>query len=431
MIIWLSIPIDNGGSGFFCPYYRLTILISFIEGGFLFYPFRIPSHYIRPVPRVLRIVNRFNLGGPTYNACYLTKYLAPEYETLLIGGQKEAQEASSEFIPQSLGVDYAILPEIQRSINYSQDRKAYRAIKTLIQEFKPDIVHTHASKAGALGRLAAAACNVDVIVHTFHGTVFEGYFGWVKSSIYKEAERYLARKSDAIVAISPLQKRDLVEKHRIAPEYNVEMIPLGFELGRFSENQDQKRLDFRAEHGLRETDVAVGIIGRLTPIKDHSFFLRALDRLRRENPNVKTFVIGGGELESQVEDQAAELGFTKGKDIVFTSWIEDVSYPLAGLDVVALTSINEGTPVSLIEAQAAQCSVISLDVGGVKDVVLNGETGFVTNKEGFSSKLNELIRNPELRNQMGVKGRKHALSKYSVDRLAQDMRSLYGRLLTT
>ena len=380
---------------------------------------------------MLRIVNRFNLGGPTYNACYLTKYLAPEYETLLVGGQKEAHEASSEFIPKSLGVDYTILPDIQRSVSYSQDRKAYRAIKALIEEFKPDIVHTHASKAGALGRLAAASCNVDAIVHTFHGTVFEGYFGWVKSSFYKQAERYLARKSNAIVAISPSQKKDLVEKHRITPEYNVEMIPLGFELGRFSENQDQKRLNFRAEHGLKETDVAVGIIGRLTPIKDHSFFLSALDRLRRQNPNVKTFVIGGGELASQLKSQAAELGFAKGRDIVFTSWIEDVSYPLAGLDVVALTSINEGTPVSLIEAQAAQRSVISLDVGGVKDVVLNGETGFVTDKEGFCLNLNELIQNPDLRNQMGVKGRKHVLSKYSVDRLAQDIRSLYERLLAT
>lgn len=379
------------------------------------------------MPRVLRIVNRFNLGGPTYNACYLTKYLSPEYETLLIGGQKEAEEASSEFIPRSLGVDYTILPELQRSISFSQDRKAYQAIKALIRDFKPDLVHTHASKAGALGRLAASNCGVSSIVHTFHGTVFDGYFGKAKSNFYKQAERYLARKSDAIVAISPLQQSDLIEKYRIAEAAKIRMIHLGFDLSRFTQGQDVKRIEFREHHNL-EDQIAVGIIGRLTPIKNHKFFLDSLVQLLADGFNFKAFVIGGGELESKLQTYTASIGLSN--HVVFTSWIEDVSDPLAGLDIVALTSINEGTPVSLIEAQAAARPVISLNVGGVSDVVEDSRTGFVTSQSEFVPRLKELITDANLRLSMGQQGRQFALKNFGVERLASEMKILYQELLS-
>ena len=152
--------------------------------------------------KVLRIINRFNLGGPTYNAAYLTKYLGDEFETLLIGGEKYEEEESSEFILQQLGIKPLIIPEMQRSINRRNDTIAYRKIKKIIKEFEPDIVHTHASKAGTLGRLAAKKMNVPVIVHTFHGHVFHSYFGKTKTTFYKNIERYLARRSNKIIAIN-------------------------------------------------------------------------------------------------------------------------------------------------------------------------------------------------------------------------------------
>ena len=129
------------------------------------------------MPKVLRIINRFNLGGPTYNAANLTKYMAHDFETKLIGGKHEEGEISSTYINDSLGINYQVLPHLQRSINYKTDKLAYREIKEIIKIFKPDIVHTHASKAGAIGRLAAHNSKVPVIVHTFHGHVFHGYFG--------------------------------------------------------------------------------------------------------------------------------------------------------------------------------------------------------------------------------------------------------------
>ena len=151
------------------------------------------------MPKVLRIINRFNLGGPTYNAAYLTKYMAPEFETLLVGGMHEITEGSSKYILENLGIEPIIIPEMKREINLKQDRIAYKKIKAIIKDFKPDIVHTHASKAGALGRLAAHQLGVKGIVHTFHGHVFHSYFGRVKTQFYKQVERYLAKKSTKII----------------------------------------------------------------------------------------------------------------------------------------------------------------------------------------------------------------------------------------
>src|SRR5215207_1917079 len=160
------------------------------------------------MPRVLRILNRLAVGGPVLNATYLTKYMAPEFETLLVVGEKENHEKGAEFLTDKLNIDYAVIPGMGRSIHPSRDFLAYQQLKKLIRDFKPDIVHTHAAKPGTLGRLAASALNVPVIVHTFHGHVFHSYFNSLKTSLFINTERYLARKSSAIIAISEQQKKE-------------------------------------------------------------------------------------------------------------------------------------------------------------------------------------------------------------------------------
>jgi hypothetical protein len=182
------------------------------------------------MPRILRIINRFNLGGPTYNASYLTKHLSPTYETLLVGGPHEPGESGSYFIPESMGVEFRILENMRRNLNPWSDRQGYLEIRKIIREFKPDIVHTHASKAGALGRLAAKHENVPLVVHTFHGHVFSGYFGEVKTGVYIRTERHLAKSTSGIIAISAIQKKELSEKYRIALPSKFKVIPLGFDL---------------------------------------------------------------------------------------------------------------------------------------------------------------------------------------------------------
>ena len=225
------------------------------------------------MPRVLRIINRFNLGGPTYNAALLTRYMPEQYETLLIGGAKEESENDSLHITSALDLNPIIIPDMSREINFKDDRRAYQKIKQLIKWFEPDIVHTHASKAGALGRLAAYHSGVDNVVHTFHGHVFHSYFNPLKTKAYIRIEKYLAKRSDAIVAISELQKDELVNTFAIAEAEKVHTIPLGFNLDPFKENVDEKRRSFRTKYKVLEDEIAIGIIGRLVPIKNHRMFI--------------------------------------------------------------------------------------------------------------------------------------------------------------
>src|SRR6056297_2377105 len=194
-----------------------------------------PEHELKykPMPKILRIINRFNLGGPTYNAAYLTKYLPSEFETLLVGGEKDDSEGSSLHILNQLNLEPVILNEMRREVNPFQDRLALNKIKQLIADFKPDIVHTHASKPGALGRLAAVQMQVPVIIHTFHGHVFHSYFNPAKTKFYKTLERKLAKVSTRIIAISEKQKEELSIDHEICPAEKIEVIPLGFDLNRF------------------------------------------------------------------------------------------------------------------------------------------------------------------------------------------------------
>jgi len=386
-------------------------------------------------PRVLRIINRFNLGGPTYNAAYLTKYLEGDFETMLIGGQKQDSEASSVYITEKLGIDVTIIPEMTRSIGILNEIKAYRKISRLIKEFKPDIVHTHASKAGAIGRLAAMRNKVPYIVHTFHGHVFEHYFGKVKTNIIIRLEQWLASFTDRVIAISEKQKNDLSHRFNICPENKIQVIPLGFDLARFTENTEVKREVFRKTHFLIDNEVAVGIIGRLVPIKNHRLFIDILSDLKMKNISFRAFVIGDGELKSELIDYAQNQGLSVGSDnadLCFTSWIKEIDHAIAGLDIIALTSLNEGTPVSLIEAQAGKKVVITTDVGGVRDAILEDESGILCPNdevEYFSKNLEKLLLNKKLRNEMGEKGIDFVHEKYHVKRLVADVKKLYLELL--
>ena len=197
------------------------------------------------MPKILRIINRFNLGGPTYNAVNLTRDLSPEFETMLVGGTHAPGEESSLFIAENAGLDPLIIGEMSREVNPLKDWSAYKKICDLIKRFRPDIVHTHASKAGLLGRMAAQACKTLVVVHTFHGHVFHSYFNPAKTAFFKQIERYLASKSSAIVAISEIQKKELSVDHRICQPEKIRVIPLGLDLERFMTGQEEKRNRFR------------------------------------------------------------------------------------------------------------------------------------------------------------------------------------------
>jgi glycosyltransferase involved in cell wall biosynthesis len=390
--------------------------------------------------RVLRILNRFNLGGPTYNAAFLTKYLSSDYKTLLVGGAIDKSENSSLHILDDLNVKPIIIPEMQRSINYNNDLVAYYKLKEIITRFKPDIIHTHASKAGSLGRWAAYRCNVPVIVHTFHGHVFHSYFGAAKTSIVKSVERSLAKISSSIVAISDKQKHELCNEHHIAHPDKVSVIPLGFDLEKFKENKDLKRARFRKEYAIDADEIAIGIIGRLVPIKNHTFFIDAIEELLKQTSlPLRFFIVGDGELRNEIEQYAQSKQITctskKGEKatLTFTSWIKEIDEVNAGLDIVTLCSLNEGTPVSLIEAQASGTPIVATNVGGIEDVVLQGKTAFLTNNTpgDFAEKIRLLAQDTHTRERMATYGWTYVENKFHYTRLVKDMEALYWNQLNT
>ena len=384
--------------------------------------------------RILRIINRFNLGGPTYNAAYLTKYLPDDYETLLVGGDHEESEGSSMHIIDELGLDPIIIPEMQRAINPKKDRIALKKIQQLIADFKPDIVHTHASKAGALGRKAAHKAGVAQIYHTFHGHVFHSYFGTLKTNLYKKIERNLAKKSTKIIAISEIQKKELSEVHQICPANKIVVIPLGFDLARFYTNKEEKRINFRKEWNINDDEIAIGIIGRIVPIKDHTFFVNVIEKvLQKTSQKIRVFIVGDGEDKSKIQEliSSKKITYSENKEratFQFTSWIKDIDHLNAGVDIICLTSKNEGTPVSLIEAQASGKPIVSTNVGGIENVIIPNKTALLSqvgDLNQFSNNLTLLIEDKALRFSMQKLGQKKSL-EFSYSKLIENTNSLYS-----
>lgn len=387
--------------------------------------------------KILRIINRFNLGGPTYNAAYLTKYLEPDYETLLIGGQHDESEKSSMHILDNLGLKPIIIPEMQRSLNPYKDQIAFKKIQNIIKEFKPDIVHTHAAKAGALGRRAAYKMGVNQIYHTFHGHVFHSYFGNFKTRIFKEIEKNLAKKSTKIIAISEIQKSELSKIHKICPENKIEVIPLGFDLERFNTDKDSKRKEFRKKWNLKENEIAIGIIGRLVPIKNHKFFIDAIQEvLKNSKVPIRAFIVGDGEEKQNI------INYIKNKNLDFslnynpatfhlTSWIKEIDRVNSGMDIICLTSLNEGTPVSLIEAQASGKPIVSTKTGGIENIVLENKTALLSEKNdlpNFSKNLLSLVNDSKKRKLFSKFGLEKS-KDFHYDQLVNNIKNLYENKL--
>lgn len=388
---------------------------------------------------VLRILNRFNLGGPTFNAAYLTKYMEPEFHTVLAGGTIDDTEGSSRFILDDLGIKPVVIPEMKRKVKITDDIKAYYTIKKLIKETNPTIVHTHASKAGALGRLAAAKMKVPVIVHTFHGHVFHSYFGKFKSNLVIQTERYLAKKTTAIIAISEKQKSELADEFKICPPEKIHVIPLGFDLTRFRTDKEEKRKKFRKKYNLDDSITVFSIVGRLVPVKNHRLFIDMMIEIEKQFPGkTKGMIVGDGELKNELENYVStkckNASIDREKLFCFTSWISEIDEVNAGSDIIVLTSLNEGTPVSLIEAQASGKPVLSTRVGGIENVVAEGKTALLSpseNLEQLVQNASTLLNNKQMLNNFGANGWEIVGKKFHFERLVADMKNLYEKLLVS
>ncbi len=394
------------------------------------------------MPKVLRILNRINVGGPVLNVAYLSKFLQPTFETRILVGNIEQGEGDGGYILEGMDLPFERVPNMNRSLHPIRDLKALLYIIKAINEFQPDIVHTHAAKAGALGRLACLFTKKKpaVILHTYHGNVFDGYFSPFKTKIFLFIERSLAKISNGIVSISNLQKQELVHKYTIADDKKINVIPLGFELDKFQQFVPEKRVKARSEFCVGDDTVLLVITGRLTEIKNHILFLDIIANCKKlTSVKFQSLLVGNGERYEALKAHAQTLGLrvavnsTKDGDydVLFTSWRRDIDYINAGADIAVLTSNNEGTPVSIIEAMAGGKAVITTNVGGVHDFIENEVNGVVSSADlnEFSNQLVKLIADSEFRKTLGENAVPTVFQMFSYDRLIADMRSYYSKLL--
>lgn len=392
-------------------------------------------------PRILIVLNRFVIGGPSGDTIPLAWHLKDNFDILILYGEKEKDELEAFFLLQQYpGLLLQKVPYLTRRINPFFDILAFVGVFKAILRFKPHIVHTHGAKSGILGRVTARLLGVPVILHTFHGHSFHSYFSKKLSRIVVLTERLLGKITTAVIALSQNQKKELSSEFRIVPASKIYIVPLGFDfkqLGQFI----TPRENFRNKYGLLPTDVAIGIVGRIVAIKNHSFFVNVISQLLSENKanSPAFFIIGDGDRRSQIENELTrkKILFSSQKvsqevRVVFTSWLTDIDEVMNGLDISVLTSLNEGTPLSLIEAQFFKKPVVCTNVGGVQDTVIDGKTGFLIEKcdlTEFCKKICLLTESKELRIAMGEEGNRFVTGRFSKEKEVEVFKALYFSLL--
>jgi len=413
--------------------------------------------------KVVRIIARLNVGGPARHVAWLEAGLRREgVESLLVTGTVPPGEDDMGYFAAGLGVTPVVIPEMSREVSPKDFVTVWKLYRLLRRE-RPDIVHTHTAKAGTVGRAAgllyrwltpsalAARPRPCRFVHTYHGHIFHSYYGRWKTRFFLLVERLLARLvTDRIVVISAQQYREIHEEFGVGRADQFAVVPLGLDVAAF-DDWAVRRHAARIELGAAEGDILVGIVGRLTEVKNHELFLHAVARYKKmartgEAPHerrVRFLVVGDGHLRRALEAEAAALGVAE--DVTFTGLRDDPENFYPALDIVALTSRNEGTPLTLIEAMANARAVAATAVGGVVDL-LGGpdESEFRHHRawrvcergvrvqpadaESFAHALAYLVEGDELRGQLGERGRRFVEENYSVRRLLADVRGLYEDL---
>jgi glycosyltransferase involved in cell wall biosynthesis len=404
--------------------------------------------------KILRIIARLNIGGPAIHATLLTQGLDPDrFQSVLVTGKVSAKEGDMSYLADMYGIKPITISKLQREISIINDVKAFLRILWILNREKPDIVHTHTAKAGAVGRIAAFIHNLIYgskirIVHTFHGHVFHGYFGRIMSRMFILTEHILAKLTDIIIVISERQKNEIVYKYRIARSSKVRVVKLGFDLEPFVFSKDltqESTQIFNSGEGDFVTDeLKIGIVGRLVPIKNHKMFLESAKIFLEKNPSIKAgfLIIGDGELREELIDYCKEQGLSD--HVHFLGWQKKLPEIYTNLDIVALTSNNEGTPVSLIEAMACSVPVIATDVGGVRDLLGNFQLDFISedfkgcergilcrknDAKSFANGMKYLANNKRLRKEKANLAKTFIVQNFSKERLIREMELLYTELL--
>jgi glycosyltransferase involved in cell wall biosynthesis len=409
--------------------------------------------------KVLRIIARLNVGGPARHVVWLADGMkSAGYDTLLVAGVVPSGEDDMSYVAAAAGIAPVIIPDMSREISLKDALTTWKLFRLMRRE-RPVIVHTHTAKAGTVGRIAGLmyrwltpaaligkprACR---FVHTYHGHVFHSYYGPMKTRLFLGIERLLARlATDRIIVVSEQQRREINEEFRVGRPEQFAVIPLGIDTSAFADWQ-KRRPRLRAELKVSESEVLIGIVGRLTEVKNHALFLRAAAMCRTlvDSRRLRFVIIGDGKLRQKLEAQAKSLGLTE--DVLFLGTRSDPENFYPALDIVALTSVNEGTPLTLIEAMANARPVIATEVGGVVDLLgpivspADAESRYAICERGLLAKsedsealargLARLTEDESLRARLSARGRDFVLRNYARERLLADMTQLYSQFFAT
>jgi len=362
------------------------------------------------------------------NTMALASKLSEQYEVLLIAGEPLSHEHSAEHLLNFYrGFKVEIVREFTRNVFLWKDYQAYKKIKSIIRSFAPQIVHTHGSKPGVLGRWAAHRLGVPIVIHTFHGHVFHSYFSPLVSRIIVALERKLATYTDIIVAINSELQKDLISNYQIAKASKILLSPLGIDLNYYTHHTSiDARKKIRNEFHLKENEIAVVAIGRLVPVKQHRLFIQIASSLIKDYPDMffRFFLVGDGPERERLVDLAKTVGlkFSTGDSsdpdpqLHFLLWRRDIPDVLSGMDILLHTSLNEGTPVSILEAMAMGKPVVATPVGGINELIYQSEAGFTSSDpQGLKEKLIQLAAQPDIGKIMGEKGRSYIRDRVTIE----------------
>ena len=387
--------------------------------------------------KVLHIITRLDMGGSAQNTLLSCKELCGKYEILLVHGlshESGMSDLEKQIVEdgvgqaQKNGVKVIALPTLVRSIRPIKDFRALLSIIWLLSKEKPDIVHTHSSKGGILGRLAAKIAGVPNIIHTPHGHVFYGHFGTIASKIFLWAEKIFSRFTDRMVALTDGEKDDYINLSVCPPE-KLFKIHSGVDVKKFM-HANGNRVEKRRSLGLDQNEAVIGFVGWLLPIKGPDYLLKAMDYVWQGHPEASLVLVGKGDMDVDLRTEALKKN-ANGK-VKFLGWREDIDEIMPLFDMLVLPSLNEGMGRVLVEAMAAGKPVVASRVGGIPDLVRNAETGYLVppaDEKALADGIKKLLDDPERAKQMGLRGREHC-RQFSIEAMIDKLDKLYIELIT-
>ena len=374
--------------------------------------------------RVMRIIARMNMGGPAVQVSGLMRgFNAVEFDHRLYTGFCAAEEADYLEVVAT-DVIATRIEGFGRRVSLGGDIRALISLVKEIRDFKPHVIHTHTAKAGFLGRIASiVSLHSSIRVHTFHGHLLNGYFGKLKRSLVVIAEKCLASFTDQLLAVGDKVRQDLLQAG-IGSKEKFGLMPPGLSLGAIPTKSESQK-----SFGLSTNRLQCAFIGRVTQIKRPDRFLNVVSEIRKRSLDLDFFIVGDGELLRSCQERIDEEGLS----VTILGWQSDIEKVLSAADIVILTSDNEGTPLTLIQAGMAGLPVVTTNVGSVHEIVIDGVTGFVTSLDiqEMASTLEKLVQDKDLRAQLGTAAKDFTLKHFGVQRLVHDHEVLYRKILSS